>query len=206
MFELLHLLVIGGVGAVSYTVFHLTREASLRRRMLAAPPTRIVEIHEGARPRVVGTVIAHAGTVTAPFSGKPCVYYEVTIEKRPRDLWELVFEDRASVPFTLQDDSGRALVDADGAAVSIDAVITEIAEEHLTPSQRGLQRLASDWLEGRMRVVERRIDAGAVIAVIGGATREPDPDAQPTDAYRGESPTRVRFASSPRNQLLITSP
>lgn len=204
MFELIHVLVIAGVGAVSYTVFRVSREASLRRNVLAAPRSRIADIHEGARARVVGSVIAHAGTVTAAFSGKQCVYFEVTIDKRPRDVWEPVLERRGSVPFAIQDDSGRAIVDPDGAAVTVDAETTEIVEEKLTSWQTALLADASDWLEGRMRVVERRIDAGDVIAVVGGATREPDPSARPTTAaYRGESPTRVRFASSPRNQLLI---
>jgi hypothetical protein len=206
MLDVVQLLVLGLVGAVSVTAMQLGREASLQRKLRDAPRSRIVDVAEGTRACVVGTVASHAGTVTAPFSGTACVYYEISIEKRPRDLWEPVYTDQQSVVFAISDDSGHAIVDPDGADVSVGSETTEIDDDaSLGPSQLALRARASDWLEGRMRVVERRIEAGDVIAVVGGATREPDPAARPADAYRGESPTRLRLASSPRNQLLIKS-
>ncbi len=205
MLDAVHLLVIGLVGAVSLAAVQLGRATALQRQNRFQPRGRIADAVEGARVCIVGTVAAHAGTVTSPFSNTPCVFYEITIEQRPRDIWEPVYKDRQGVVFDLVDDSGRASVEPDGAIVAVEAVSTEVADEELTRSQRAFCERASEWLPGRMRVVEQHIREGDEIAVIGGATHDLDPAAQPTDVYRGDSPTRLRLASSPRNQLFVTS-
>lgn len=51
---------------------------------------------------------------------------------------------------------------------------------------------------------EAVISDGTTIAVLGTCMREPDRDAPPADAYRGDAPTRLRVTSASSYPLVIS--
>lgn len=51
---------------------------------------------------------------------------------------------------------------------------------------------------------EAVIEIGETVSVLGSGTREPDPDAPPSAAYRDGSRTRLRLTSSKQHPLCIT--
>jgi hypothetical protein len=111
----------------------------------------------------------------------------------------------------VEDDSGRALVDATAARISInfDDKSQSGTFDDPTPAETAfLQRhgqKGQGWVFNRgLRYREAVIEEGEMIAVLGAGTREPDPDAPPTEAYRGDAPTRLRLTSSRKHPLVIS--
>jgi hypothetical protein len=115
------------------------------------------------------------------------------------------------VPFVLEDGSGRAIVDATAARIAIDFDGRSQSGTFDDPTEAERAFLARHGEKGqgwifnrRLRYREAVIAEGETIAVLGAGTREPDPDAPPSEAYRGDAPTRLRLTSSPRYPLVIS--
>ena len=109
-------------------VFHLaSEEAAARRRLKRCPPVRLSDSGEG-NVRLTGRVVASEDSLRAPLSGRPCVYYEVSVRVAYR--WAHVeatsggrgslgnlgrpasarFKRRAGEAFEIDDGTGLALV------------------------------------------------------------------------------------------------
>ena len=62
-------------------------------------------------------------TILSPFSNKKCVYYKYTIEEYRRtgkhSHWVTVKKEEQSVPFYIKDETGKVLIDPNGAKVDI---------------------------------------------------------------------------------------
>ena len=112
--------------------------------------------HESGVVEVAGTATPLHDTVTAPYSNEDCLVYDYERKERRDDFddddddtseWHTVDSGADSVPFLVEDDSGRVPVDPDGANVSM-------SDTDYSSSTRTKQ-------------IEGRLDPGETVHVFG---------------------------------------
>ena len=151
----------------------------VRRLIQDTPPSHI-------RSMAMGLVELHGlveerSRVTAPFSGRPCAYWEVEIATRSsnnrdaRHTWHTVHRNRSGNPFFLRDDTGVALVYPQGAECHMPFGIEEKTHGLGVPEpygsymeQQGLV-MRGVWAMGAMRFRERVLEDDALVFVLGRA-------------------------------------
>lgn len=126
------------------------------RRVRRVP---IEQVKDGQIVKTVGR-LAHIGTsLTAPLSGRPCVYYELTVQRRmgrgKASRWVPIAREERWQDFLLQDETGRALVRVDS------PTIISCSQKQPTLGEGP-----------KLRYQERRLEAGEVVAVMGRGTWE----------------------------------
>jgi len=182
------------------------------------PARRLVSIAdfpEGRPARIVGRVV-DGPCLTAPLSGRACVFYEVVVEEY-RSMgklhsWHPIIQEADGVPFVLDDGTGLAHVDPDGAGLAVRRDSITESGTFDEPTQAELEFLARHGQQGKgvvfnraLRYREGALEIGETIAVAGVGVREPDPDgAARATGYRDGPPTIVHLASSPGMALLIS--
>lgn len=204
------------VAAGGLTAWLLNPDAQARRYLRKAERRPIAQLGDGVVGRIVGAARRSAdGTLVAPLTGRPCLYYVARVDEQTSSgkttRWRTVIREERGVPFVVQDASGRAIVDPMGARVSleIDSRTHSGTFDDPTPEEKAF--LASHGQSGQgwvfnkgLRYHEAVIEEDEVIAVLGAGVREPDPEAPPAEAYRGEQPTLLRLSSSARYALVIS--
>jgi len=210
------------VVAAAVFVMYVRNERQRPSRLREAPARPISELAEDTPGRVVGITQNPGEPLTAPLSGRPCVYYAVRVERlRTPDAaaelaattaaaasWVVIASETRFVSFLIQDETGRALIEPTAAKVELSGaeVPVELGPAELTPRHREfLARHQVAEPSARLRCSEAVIAIGEAIAVVGSGIREPDPDAAPVDHYRGDPPTRLRLTSSPKHPLFISN-
>ena len=184
----------------------------LRRRFRKATAFAIDALPEDT----VGRITAHAQplgeTLLAPVSGRPCVLWVLEVIENLGEDWpsrRLVREQRG-VPFVLDDHGARAIIEPASA-------VAALVFDHTSKSggaynaDRLQKRVLAEFLAHRdfthtveLAFHEAIVEVGEKVAVLGSGTREPDPDAPPTAAYREGGRTRLRLTSSEKYPLAIT--
>lgn len=167
--------VFAGLAAVSGPFLFLRgfRDFRLRRLMQNTPTSRIRSMPMGL-VEVAGTVEPRSN-VTAPFSGRPCVFWEVDISTYSRNRWIVVHTKASGQPFYLRDETGVAMVYPQGAQCRLNAGIEEECAGIMLPEfyaqYMSEQRLALGalWRAGRMRFRERTLQPGQPVYVLGTA-------------------------------------
>jgi hypothetical protein len=170
----------------------------VRRRIRNARRWTIAELPEGTLGRIVGRVRSIGEPLHSPLTGRACVGFvaEIYSEFSPGGM----YRETRSVPFVIEDDSGRAIVDSHSESARLDlqlAVTGACGRELATPAEhamfarraRGPALKLEDWT-----FREGIIEPGAIVSVLGAGDREPDPEA-PIEGgaiYR-EMPTRLRL-------------
>lgn len=208
-------LVFGGVAVFVTLAWYFSESQKIKRELKSAPRMSLRELPESTRARVVGAAQPLAQTLEAPLTGRACMYYVVTVEQHHStgrsSYWKQIIKEEAGVPFVLDDGTGRAIVDPRSARVALDVDGKGDSGTFDEPSAREaafLQRhgtTGQGWIfNKRLRYREAIIEVGEQVAILGEGVREPDPDAPPASAYRGDQPTRVRMTSSARYPLLIS--
>lgn len=144
-------------------------------RLIRDTPTARIRSMAMGRVEVNGVVLARS-TVTAPFSGRPCAYWEVDISTQVRKRgWSVVHRNASGSPFYLRDDTGTALVYPRGAECRVSFGIQEecvgltlpecyakyMADQKI--SMRHFLRL------GVLRFRERWLEEGQAVYVLGHA-------------------------------------
>ena len=154
------------------------RDLRLRRLIQNTPTSRIrsmpmgfVEINGEASPR---------SELTAPFSGRPCVCWQVDISTRSRrDSWHVVHRNASGNPFFLRDETGVALVYPQDATVRLNFQVEEecsglslpdVYAEYLHEQAPAGSAL---WRLGSLRFRERLLEAGQRVYVLGTALPRP---------------------------------
>jgi hypothetical protein len=199
-------LVIAGVDAY----FSETRRANRRiqRERRAAAMWPIAELPDHQLGWVVGRARALHEPMRSPLTGRRCVYYAAKVDENAAYP---VLEERHGVPFVVEDDSGRAVVEPSNAelTVAFDRWLETDARSPASPAAEAL--LARHGRTSRtaygvrwLTFAEAVIEVDQLVAVFGGGVRELDPD-QPPAGYRSSAPTRIRLAGSRRHPLAITS-
>lgn len=207
--------VLAVVGIVVGAFWYFSDSQKIRRqlRKMAAKP--IGQLRDDELGKVVGRARALEAVLTAPLTGRSCVYFTATVEEHrstgKTHYWKTIIKETRGVPFVLEDGSGRAIVDATAARIAIDFDGRSQSGTFDDPTEAERAFLARHGEKGqgwifnrRLRYREAVIAEGETIAVLGAGTREPDPDAPPSEAYRGDAPTRLRLTSSPRYPLVIS--
>ncbi len=182
-----------GIGAVTY----FSREAQLRRAMKAVPLSTVAGATEGARVRIVGRVVQRDHVLDAPLSQRRCVAFRVLVETRRQSgkssHWVKTIDEHSEVDFILEDETGRARVEAPGGEFLIVLDHSESSgflndatpelEEFLTA--RGHTSTSFIGMNKTMRYREGALELGEQIAVVGLARWEDDPEAGAVDAGGG---------------------
>ncbi len=144
------------------------------RRLIANTPTArirsmamgLVEINGAVEPRSM---------LRAPFSGKPCAYWEVDVAIQSRQSWRIVHRNQSGNPFYLSDDTGAALVYPHGAQCSIrfgteehcpGLMLPPCYAEYMDAHTSVFGRIARI---GHLRFRERVLEAGQRVYVLGTA-------------------------------------
>jgi hypothetical protein len=121
--------------------------------------------------------ISEAKARQAPFSGQPCVWYQVKIQEEQEggeddtDTWRTIFEETDPRPCLLGDGTGRCLVLASEADMRV-AVESDTYYEDgiLNDPPEPLKHADTGLFEGNLRFVEERIAPGAKGYVVGRFT------------------------------------
>jgi hypothetical protein len=187
-------LITGSIGA---TLAFFTRDLRLRRRLRAMAPEPIATAREGHLIKIVGRLAPASEPLTAPVSGRPCVYYHVWTEvlrtvlvqgARVRE-WGPGPEVSEACDFLVADDTGTALVRILPGRLP-EVVLRADAYTH-----------AID--EDGQRTHEGLLEAGNTVAVFGVGHREVDSRTEPI-GYR-DAPARLVLASTDQIRLIISA-
>lgn len=168
----------------------------VRRRIRNARHWPIAEFPESTLGRIVGRVRVIGEPLHAPLTGRACVCFvaEIYSEFSPGGI----YRETRSVPFVIEDGSGRAMIDPERTRLDVQLEITGACGRAIaTPAEhamfvrrnRGRAIKLEDWT-----FREGVIEPGKIISVLGAGEREPDPEA-PIEGgaiYR-EMPTRLRL-------------
>ena len=165
-----------GSGAVVGCFVQAGRAFWTTRMVGASGPTPMIELSEGLH-EIRGTSLAEGG-VTAPLSGRACMYSRVVVEQLVRTRWQTVIERREAVPVWVDDGTGRVWVDPSAAEVVISGasrvrtgIYTHPSGEWSEVATR-LGELAATPSQPFLRWREECLDAGDVVTVVGTARRE----------------------------------
>jgi cbb3-type cytochrome oxidase subunit 3 len=187
----------------------------LKRQLKQAKPWSLNELPEDTHGRVIGQARALGEELKGPLTGRRCVYYIAIVEEQRStgrsSYWRTIASETRGIPFMLEDGTGRAIVDPNGAQVALDFdgnsksgtfnQADPVQEQFL--AKHGQK--SEGWVFNKtLRYREAMIEVGETIAVLGSGIREPDPNAAPEAAYRGAPPTRLRLTSSPKFPLIIS--
>jgi len=124
---------------------------------------------------IVGEVSARSH-VTAPFSGRPCAYWEVDISTHGRRGPENVVHRNASGnPFFVRDKTGLALVYPHDAKCTVKWGVEEACSGAALPEcydeyMKTLGRMQVLWRKDVLRFRERTLEDGMRVFVLGTAT------------------------------------
>ena len=191
-------------------VWYFSKTQRIKRELASARRWPIAELPDSTLGRIVGTARPIGEALISPLGGRPCIYYLAIVTtggKHPK----VVIREERSVTCVVADDSGRAIVDVEGAEMVLgeDAVTTSGTFDDATEVESAFlakhgQAAAGAVFNRSLVYRESTISIDETIAVLGAGVREPDPDAPPTDAYRGAPAMRLRLASTPRWKLRVS--
>ena len=123
----------------------------------------------------------------APFSGRPCVYWEVDVATRAKNSWHVVHREASGSPFYLRDETGLALVHPAEATVRIGFQLEEqcagvsLPEVYARYLHDRRPVAGALWRVGSLRFRERVLEAGQQVYVLGTAMPRPQSVAISTD-------------------------
>ena len=195
---------------IVFVALYFSKEQRIKREIAAAQRWAIAELPESTLGRIVGAAKPIGEPLTSPLGGRKCIYYLAEVRTAGKHS-KLVVREERSMPCVIEDDSGRAIVDVEGAEMALgqDSVTSagpfDDAPEHVRSFLASNNPSATGPVLHRTLVYrEMTISVDETIAVLGAGVREPDPDAPPTDAYRGAPAMRLRLTSTPRWKLRIS--
>lgn len=137
--------------------FHFLR---LKRQIENTPTSKVRSIAMGM-VEVKGRALRQYALIS-PMSHVPCVFYRLTKYRREKNQWQVTSTSSSdSVPFLLEDDTGRVEVDPAGCRVSAGT------KQEGTPGQIGLSHHLGD---GDEKWVEEIIVEGTLLYVLGFAS------------------------------------
>lgn len=206
------LLAVGVVAAIGWVTHLVWGDAtrSIRRALRDARRVAIGKARDARQVKVVGEVI-DGPTVMAPISGRRCVYYRVVVHQATGNRKRERAREDGGVRFQIDDGTGRALVDPEGARIAVELdtrTRSGLFDDATAAEEAFLQRhgIGSTGLifNRTLTYQEGVIEIGDTVAVLGRGVREPDRSATARVAgYRDPPPTRLRLGGSSRHPILI---
>lgn len=169
----------------------------------------IARLPDGERGRMVGTARDLRGTLTAPLSGRACLYYMVVVKSVEPSGARDLFTESKGIAFALEDTSGSAIVDPARASVVLAFDYRdEVSLPDLpSPAQRALllRNGHSPDRSDQLRFVEAVLSIGERTTVVGTGFRRPDIASAMELDYRSAPPPRLQLAASDATPLFISS-
>jgi hypothetical protein len=169
----------------------------------------IAKLPDGEQGRLVGTARELHHPLTAPLSGRACLYYVVLVKPGARSGARELVTERRGVMFAFEDASGRATIDPAHASVALafDHREEVRSPDALSPAQRALLLRHDHRIDGaiQLRFVEAVLSIGERITVVGAGLRRPDFTAPVEMDYRSAPPSRLHLSASDAAPLLISS-
>jgi hypothetical protein len=178
-----------------------------RRALSGVMDTPIGVVEDGARVRITGVVAVQRDSVMAPASRRPCVGYRLVVSVRgsaPGSELETILVRETCVPFWVQDESGRALVEGPF-VLGLDP--DERAYADIPPSVYAMLEEAQIPLAGLFGVdrdfqfTEARLMAGDRVDILGWASVDVDPAGGP--AGRRKLPTLCRIVGTSTDPVIL---
>jgi len=175
-------LLLGAAAAAGAGLFGHGFTLWLRRRRIEDTPTSKVRSLSLGRVELAGRARGRS-PLRAPITGTPCVFFRFQVEEEQRRGkhrgWRRVASGASeAIPFELEDETGRILVDPRGAQLELEPQLRE-TDPALTPALREIVGRSAlplgGWLLGspRIRVTEARIHEGDALYVFGLAQTRP---------------------------------
>ncbi len=181
--------IVGGIIFV-WKAFHDFQKSQL----IQNTPTSTVRGLAMGFAEVEGEVIPMQKTLlVSPFTNKKCVYYHYTIEERRGSgksaHWATIRDEKQYIPFSIEDKTGRVVVDARGAEFSIPDSLSydggfgkapKVAQDFCKREKINgggivtVPILGSAEMFKRMRFHEMNIAPGDHLFVLGTAQDNPD--------------------------------
>ncbi len=166
------------LGAGPVLLWRSFRDLRTRRLVQNTPTARVRSMPMGL-VEVCGEAVARS-ELAAPFSGRPCAYWQVDIATRTRrNAWTVVHRNASGHPFFLRDETGVALIYPEDARVRLNFQVEEeclgVTLPEVYAQYLREQRLAGGtlWRMGAMRFRERLLETGQRIYVLGSALPRP---------------------------------
>jgi hypothetical protein len=187
----------------------MTEPGRIRREEVRVRPWPIAGLPDGERGRLVGTARGLHGTLIAPLSGRPCLYYVVLVKSIEPSGARDLFTERKGIAFALEDTSGSAIIDP--ARASAILAFDHRDEVYLpdlpSPAQRALllRNGHSPDRSDQLRFVEAVLSIGERTTVVGTGFRRPDIASPMELDYRSAPPPRLQLAASDATPLFISS-
>lgn len=185
---LLMILVLAGVGALIFGTWWFSPYQRTLRALRGVPRVSISEAVEGSLVRIVGTLRAGPRTLHAPLSGRGCACFRVEVDQRvshgKRSRWRSLIRAENSVDFVVEDATGRAIVKGGfiETAIVLDHHQRSGTFNNTTPeldaflARHGHASTSFFGFNKRLRYREGVLEPGEIVALVGRARWEDDPE------------------------------
>jgi hypothetical protein len=143
---------------------------------MTEPVTAITHIRADGVGWIRGTLIGEA-PIVAPLSERPCWYYKIVVEVREGLGWKRLAYEARGQSFEIDDGTGIALIDPEGALVEVDYDRQFHVEPLLRLPQSVAELVRRFKLPDEVVVLrEGVLEVGEVVTVHGRWRTEVDPD------------------------------
>lgn len=102
------------------------------RRLIADTPTARIRSMAMGLVEVKGAVVPRSSAI-APFTGRPCAYWEVDVATQTRSAYSVIHRNQSGQPFYLRDETGLALVYPKGAESKLNFAREEVCRGFMLP-------------------------------------------------------------------------
>ena len=155
-------------------------QAFRRKRLIENTPTARIRSMAMGLVEVNGR-IASRSEILAPFSGRPCAYWQVDVSTGSRGKnggkgsWHVVHENHSGQPFFLSDDTGVAMVFPQGAECRLNFQVEEDCSGLALPDcyvqylDEHCHAKSILWRLGTLRFRERILEDGQHAFILGTA-------------------------------------
>lgn len=163
------------------TLFVVGLRTEWKKRMIMNTPRSKARSVPMGRVEVQGIIRNFEETTFAPFSNTPCVYIKFSIEEereykdeegRIRHRWETLDSSTHSIPFFVEDETGRILVDPKGADIDTQNDRRNVSITWAKVPQNIASRIGRTP-KGRLRFSETYLTTGEQLFVLGYAGDNP---------------------------------
>ncbi len=196
--------------------YYFSEAARIRRALKGAQKKTIAEVAQGEVAKIVGRVRPVTDLLTAPLSGRRCVYFEATVEEYRSSgksgRWVEIIRESEVSDFLVEDGTGRALVKTSMMKALLHKD-TELTSGFLNDASADLEaflrrhgRESKGWVFNKsLRYKEGVFEPGETVSVLGQAKWEHDPD--PTEAGSGyrDVPKRLVMDGPENGAFLFAS-
>lgn len=195
--------------------FFFSDAAKVRRAIRQAHRVSIGEAVAGQVVRIAGKVQALGPLYASPLSGRPCVFYEVSVEEYRSSgksgKWVEIIHETESSDFLVVDDTGKARVSTrEMKALVVRDHLRESGTLNAAPPELEAYlarhgKKSKGWIFNKnIRYREGIFAPGELVVVLGEAAFEQDPD--PTEAGAGyrDVPKRLVLRARPDGLLLAS--